>query len=260
MNLDLLVNDFAIRSFRDEGEADYIAARMAYRAALVTPSLWSSQQTVEKYLKCILLLNRIPAKNVRHDLKAAFEAIERSGKITLGLTAVTREFIDYVNAFGRFRYLEVSNFAFGGNIITLDRAARELRRFCTLAQESRKLSLQNGVLPPKYRIEGGFLEKVTDEIANAAREPLLWHNAFFGVRQRRRVRLHKWTKANNSPLYLNPQILDEVQKYVLIPSDVANAYRKHAGQVLENCICRSLLNSQTRAPRMGRVGPDLADP
>jgi len=130
--------------FATKEDADYIAARMAFRAALVTPSLWSSQQTLEKYLKCILLLNRIPAKNVRHDLRAALDAIEASARIALGLTAPTREFIDYLNAFGRFRYLEVSNFAFGGNIVTLDRAAWELRRFCTLSQEFQKLS------PPKW--------------------------------------------------------------------------------------------------------------
>ena len=80
---------------------------MAFRAALVTPSLWSSQQTIEKYLKCILLLNRIPAKNVRHDLTAALEAIEASAKIALDLTVPTRGFIDYLNAFGRFRYVSV---------------------------------------------------------------------------------------------------------------------------------------------------------
>ena len=141
------------------------------------------------------------------------------------MTVVTREFIGYLNAFGRFRYLEISNFAFGGNLITLDRAAWELRRFCTLSEEFRKLALRNGVIPPKYRIPGGFLEEVIDGTANPAKEPLLWHNAFFGIRQRRRVGVHRWMKANNSPLYLNPQILDEVQKYVFIPRDVANAYR-----------------------------------
>src|SRR5258707_665913 len=34
------------------------------RAGLVTQFLWASQQTVEKYLKCILLLNRIRANDV----------------------------------------------------------------------------------------------------------------------------------------------------------------------------------------------------
>src|SRR6266571_4943728 len=68
LELDALVNDFAVRCFRDIADGDYIAARMACRAALVMQFLWASQQAIEKYLKGILLLNRIPAKDVRHDL------------------------------------------------------------------------------------------------------------------------------------------------------------------------------------------------
>jgi hypothetical protein len=227
MTLDLLVNDFAIRSFRDEGDADYIAARMAFRAALVTPSLWASLQTVEKYLKCILLLNRIPAKKVGHNLDAALNAINSSSKLVLNLTAVTREFIQYLNAFGKFRYLEISNAAFGKNLVTLDRTVWELRRYCTLSEDFRKLVLQHGVTPPKFRIPGGFLEKVLDDPENPARKPLLWRNAFVGAKSRRRVRIDRWIKMNNSPLYLNPQIVDEVLKYVHLPKYVADGYREH---------------------------------
>ena len=35
MDHDALVNDFALRSFRDMADGDYIAARMACRAALL---------------------------------------------------------------------------------------------------------------------------------------------------------------------------------------------------------------------------------
>jgi hypothetical protein len=38
----ILVNDFAIRSFRETADKDYIAARMAYRARLIQPFLWSA--------------------------------------------------------------------------------------------------------------------------------------------------------------------------------------------------------------------------
>jgi hypothetical protein len=227
MTVDLLVNDFAIRSFRDEGDADYIAARMAFRAALATPSLWSSLQTVEKYLKCILLLNRIPAKKVGHNLDAALNAINSSGKLVLDLTVVTREFIQHLDTFGKFRYLEISNAAFGENLVTLDRTVWELRRYCTLSGDFRKLALQNGVTPPKFRIPGGFLEKVLDDPANSARQPLLWRNAFVGAKSRRRVRIDKWMKMTNSPLYLNPQIVDEVLKYVHLPKYIAEGYRAH---------------------------------
>lgn len=227
MNLDLLVDDFAVRSFRDEGDADYIAARMACRARLVTPSLWASQQTIEKYLKCILLLNRIPAKHVKHDLAAAVAVIQSSGKLLLDLPSIAREFIEYIGAFGRFRYLEASNVAFGRNLVLLDRTAWELRRYCARSEDLRPLAIRPGETPPKARISGGYLESVIDEPANPARGPLLWRNAFFGARSRRRVRVGKWLTATNAPLYLHPEILDEVLKYVYLPRSVVDGYRSH---------------------------------
>lgn len=44
-------------------------------------------------------------------------------------------------------------------------------------------------------------------------------------------RLKNWFKAHNAPLYLNPQILDEVLKYVCIPKDMEAGYRRHAKTV-----------------------------
>src|SRR5258708_531301 len=161
-----LMNDFAIRSFRDSGDEDYISARMAFRAALVTPSLWASQQAVEKYLKCILLLNRIPGAHVRHRLSGALAAIEKSGTLLLDLTPITRGFIEYLDEFGPFRYLEISNVAFGQDLVRLDRAAWELRRYCTLSDATRRVKLRNGVTAPKIYIPGGYLEGVMDDIKN----------------------------------------------------------------------------------------------
>ena len=227
LSLDALVNDFAIRSFRDIGDGDYIAARMACRAALPTQFLWASQQALEKYLKCILLLNRIPAPKVYHDLGKALRKIRGSGKISLDLTRGTEEFISMLDRFGPYRYLEVSNIAFGADLVTLDRAVWEMRRYCTLVEEPRQKKLCDGFPAPLVRIPGGWLEKVIDDAMNPARGPLLWQNGFFRTRTRKRVRLSKWFQAHNAPLYLNPQILDEVLKYVHIPDRLAEGYRRH---------------------------------
>lgn len=228
MKLDVLVNDFAERSFRDIGDADYIAARMACRAALVTQFLWASQQAIEKYLKCILLLNRIPAKYLRHNLGKALTKINDSSNVTLDLTAVTKEFIRKIGEREEYRYFEISNVAFGADLVGLDRAVWELRRYCTLAKAPRKENLREGFSAPRVRIEGGYLEKVIDNAENPAREPLLWQNAFFGNRVRKNVMLKNWFQINNAPLSVNPQIMDEVLKYVFVPKDVAAAYRTHA--------------------------------
>ena len=122
MTADALLDDFAERSFRDMADGDYIAARMACRAALMTQFLWASQQAIEKYLKCILLLNRIPAKAVRHNLGEAMRKIDDSDKISLDLTRGTEEFISMLDRFGPHRYLEVSNIGFGADLVTLDRS------------------------------------------------------------------------------------------------------------------------------------------
>ena len=227
VKVDALVNDFAIRSFRDVADADYVAARLACRAGLVTQFLWASQQAVEKYLKCILLLHRIPAIHVGHDLERALSKVTSSGKLTLDLTGGTKEFIQKLDQQGQFRYFELSNFAFGAEIISLDRAAWELRRFCTLSEGPRLVRLRDGFPAPRVQIPHGRLEKIIDNAKDPAREPLLWQNGFFGKRARRRVRLNNWFQANNAPLYLSPQILDEVLKYVFLPKNLQAAYRAH---------------------------------
>ncbi|MFN7939093.1 MAG: HEPN domain-containing protein [Bryobacteraceae bacterium] len=222
---DQLLDDFAIRSFSDLADGDYIAARMACRAELMAQFLWSSQQAIEKYLKCILLLRRIPATKPTHDLGSCLSAIRNSQKLSLALTAGTEEFFEYLDRFAMCRYLEIPTAAFGGQLVTLDRAVWELRRFCTLEPGPQGATLRDKFPAPLVRLEGRYLEKVIDSPRDPARRPLLWHNAFFGNRKRRTVLVYPWFKAQNPPLTLNPQILDEVLKYVFMPKDLVNAYR-----------------------------------
>jgi len=104
---DKLINNFAIRSFRDIADGDYISARMASRSQLVVQYIWASQQAIEKYLKCILLLNRIPAAEMKHMLRKSLAKIEASPKLSLGLVKSTEKFIDYLDTYGLNRYLEI---------------------------------------------------------------------------------------------------------------------------------------------------------
>ena len=91
------LNSWAIRSFRDVADGDDIAARMAYRARLPVQFLWASQQTIEKYLKSILFIRRVPAKQVKHDLEPAGTLIDNSG-IPLLLTDLAKTFIRRIDA------------------------------------------------------------------------------------------------------------------------------------------------------------------
>jgi HEPN domain-containing protein len=156
LDQELLLNDFAIRSFRHVGDGDYIAARMASRAQLVAQFLWSSQQALEKYLKCILLLRRIPANSGTHSLTDLLNKIDAPGAFAGALTRGTQSFIARLDQYGRFsRYLEVSNVGFGKELLTLDRAVWEIRRYCELdSTTNAALELRNGQRAPRVRLEG----------------------------------------------------------------------------------------------------------
>lgn len=240
MNLNILVNDFATRSFRDTGDGDYIAARLAYRARLIPQFLWSSLQAIEKYLKCVLVLNRIPAPR-GHDLAEILQVFEKNKKFEMRLTEATREFLLYLDTYGRHRYYETPYYTKGHELISLDRAVWEVRRYARVMDYSINGSdgkeihmLRHEIAanesaekrsPHRFAIIGGRLESIIAKREHPSREPLLWQNAFFGRKPRKTVTLPGRMEAGNSPLSLHPEILDEVRKYVWLPKDVIRAYQ-----------------------------------
>src|SRR5688572_4958760 len=78
-----LLNNFAVRSFRDVADGDYIAARLSFRSQLIPQFLWQSLQAIEKYLKCILVLNRIKAPS-RITFQSFFVRSSSKGSSTFG--------------------------------------------------------------------------------------------------------------------------------------------------------------------------------
>lgn len=237
-----IINDFAVRCFRDTADADYLLARAAFRYQLAPQALWASLHTIEKYLKCILLLHRIEGKTIGHSLSKALETLASSKKVALNVTPASEQFIRHVDQFGECRYLEISVITYGGQVVDLDRVVWELRRFCSpngygfleskgkdLPMQRVKLqdiALREGLIPQKYRLPDGLLEKLIDDGKHPGRETLLWQNGFLGRKSRRTVRHRRGFHAVNSPLFNHPEILDEVNKYVHIPKNVAEAYRE----------------------------------
>lgn len=245
--IDRRMNDFAARSFRDMADRDYIAARMACRAQLMPQFLWAAQQSIEKYLKYFLLVNRIKAKNVRHDIRAA---LKLAGKATIkiDLLPLSQKFIEHVAEYGEYRYLDVSYFVEGHSLVDLDRAVWDLRRHCQILDvfgkplpeaEERMLEAARAQFhasrkrpPYTFRLNGGFLEKVLQDKNHPARGALVWNNGFFGTRKRKFIRARQNFSAENAPLYLFPYMLDQLLQYVLIPGDIEQAYRRHLAEVL----------------------------
>ena len=241
----VLVNDFAIRSFRETADKDYIAARMAYRARLIQPFRWSALHCLEKYVKGILLLNRVDTQNLGHTVLPGIARMKQNSKFALDLSANTCKFIKSLEDDGAAdRYYLVSYDIEPFDIVRFDRAVWEIRRYCqpldydTVDANGKKVNLLASGLDRIHRakethkkgtcITGGVLEKIIDDKDHPAREALIWNNLFFGPSRRKAVKLPPDWEAGNSPFFLHPEIIDEVIKYVMIPKDMAEGVRQFA--------------------------------
>lgn len=244
--LDLLLNDFAVRSFRNMADGDYIAARMAIRAGLMHQFLWSSQQAIEKYLKGILLFNRIPAK-VGHDIEKAM-TLTAQLPFRIERRPQSDKFIKHIAQVGEYRYLDVSTYLHGYALLDLDMAVWDLRRYCQplrmpggnptpgqaamMAATLKAIQESRNKPPQDFRIMGGHLEAVMAKKEHPSREPLLWQNGLFGTRRRKTVRQRHHLQSENAPLWLHPEMLDELCKFVFIPKPLIAAYRDHLARIV----------------------------
>ena len=240
--LDRYLNSFATQSFRDQADRDYVAARLACRYELFPQFLWSSQQAIEKYLKAILLYNRIDATKVRHDIHKALALTNRLS-FNIDLSERSRKFIDLVATYGEFRYLDIPFHIHGHVLVDLDLTVWELRRYCqvlhvfgkTLPAKEQALldkameELGRSSTEPrhKFRLHNGLLEKMLGKHRHPSRGALLWQNGCFSGRKRSSVRVRHHMNAQNPHLTHYPQMLDELLKYVFIPPKIADAYRAH---------------------------------
>ncbi len=240
--LDRSLNSFATQSFRDQADRDYIAARLACRYELFPQFLWASQQAIEKYLKAILLYNRIKATKVGHDINKALLLTEGL-PFKIELSKRSRKFIDHIATYGEFRYLDVPFHVHGHVLVDLDLAIWELRRYCQV------LNVFGKVLPEaeqvllrealdqlarsddepryKFRLHHGLLEGIIGKLTHPSRAALLWQNPCFSSRKRAKTMAKSHFNAQNPHLTHYPQMLEELLKYVYIPKGLAEAYRAH---------------------------------
>lgn len=269
----ILVNDFAIRSFRETADKDYIAARMAYRARLIQPFLWSALHCLEKYVKGILVLNRVKAHK-GHSVLPGVERMKQHGKFELDLSDDTVKFIKKLEDYGaEYRYYEVSYDIHPFDILRFDRAVWELRRYCQpldhdiVDRNGKTVNLLTHELDRVHRakakhekgtcVMGGILEEIIEKKDHPARQALIWNNLFFGPSRRKGVKMRPDWEAGNSPFFLHPEIIDEVVKYVHIPKDIAEGVRQFAKQkAAERAKAERDANkvAKTAANQSGKVG------
>jgi hypothetical protein len=241
----ILLNDFAIRSFRETADKDYITARMAYRARLIQPFRWSALHCLEKYIKGILLLNRVDAKELGHSVLPGIERMKLHGKFELDLSDETAKYLKNLEDSGaEDRYYLDSYDIEPFDIVRFDCAVWEIRRYCQPLDHD-TVGMNDKTAPPladeldrihrakeKHEkgtcITGGILERIIEQKDHPAREALIWNNLFFGPSRRKAVKIRSDWEAGNSPFFLHPEIIDEVIKYVIIKRNRAEGVRQFA--------------------------------
>ncbi|VVO60980.1 hypothetical protein PS880_00800 [Pseudomonas fluorescens] len=241
-----LINDFAIRCFRDTGDGDYIAARLALKAGLATQAIWSGLQAVEKYLKCMLLLRRVSSKGVGHNIAELLRLV--NDRLGYGIVLPDHEqavFNHLAESCGD-RYLVVSLHLFDHELSGLDALVWRLRQYCNvldvehyndkpsqdvLFRNLNKIKKGQGGEPVGGHLAHGVLEKILADQNSRAHEGLVWRNAMFGGRQPFSASSDSFNfVATNSPLYLNPQIARAVSKLVHLPKGALEAFEELAVQ------------------------------
>lgn len=231
-NIRAAKNDFINRSFRDVADKDYIAARLSHRYGLDLQFLWFSQQSLEKYLKAILLYNDKDTKHLGHRIKNAYMDVLSIPDIPFDFPDDIEPFIKYVDAFGTNRYFEYPYYLLGEECLQLDRVVWFIRRYCyhmrqivtTPAGETidlfpleieRVQRTYAMTKPHKFELFGGFLEKVIKDKKSDLRKQLVWKNFYYGSYKKQIIKdyTHRSSSANPTH-YLHPEVFAELDKVV----------------------------------------------
>jgi len=214
MDFQIVLNTYAIDTFRKQADCDYIAARANYRMRLRQQFLWSAQQAVEKYLKAILLFHGLSSHSYQkskangslgkqqfiHDLFALYDEVSKISCLSIQLNQEDWKFLCYLShQGGSNRYLSTTGYNLAESLDQLDSLVWNIRRYCQslpscrtcamsirirqLTIESIQKADQN--LSHLFSITGGELEKILKEHPrDKARQSLIWKNRFFGSKKK----------------------------------------------------------------------------
>jgi hypothetical protein len=228
---DAWANAFIDSSFRDAADEDYIAARAAYRMDLTHAFLWNSLQTVEKYIKAILLYNRLNTSDLSHNVKKALGRLQSIQDIPFQLPSDVQLFVDYINEEGPNRYRGRPAHLRDDALIGLDRTAWHLRRHCFAFgganRDPQKFAADVAALSPDtlgqrvtFKLPNGRLEAILAK-PSEARKHLVWKNFWFGARKRHVIKAFPHRFAWSRPVtFMRPEAYFVLKDLVQFEKDV----------------------------------------
>lgn len=191
-----IIKGFARQCFLDIADADYIAARTLFRNECWDQFLYLAHQSIEKYLKAILLFNNVKYPQGGHNLEKLLNEVKEIK--TIKLERKTEEFIKEIDHVNFIRYLSAPVHGERTYLIKLDETVWELRLFCGLTDERYKIDdeqakdkLLDYSLAGGQIILFGYLEKILqnrNDKFTKQRNNLVWKNFRFGIRRKHQIK------------------------------------------------------------------------
>ncbi len=238
--------DFVDRCFRDIADKDYITARICYRLDLTDQFLWSGLQSIEKYLKAIILYNDGNTQQINHDLSKGLNTVKKIGEIDWDFDDSIRQFLEYMTSTGGDRYFSQPRGTAGDELLKLDNAVWTIRRYCQdFTSLKKNKGLRNNLDFGEYinflqsedcqkrantfRLSPpGYLERVLDDGEfKRQREYLIWKNFYYGANKKHRFNFTRKISGSTPGHYFFPEIYPWVKQRVKLSKEVVQYFEKH---------------------------------
>jgi len=222
-------NIYIYNSFRDIADRDYIAARALHRIKLFNQFSWAALQSLEKYLKTILLIYNEDTREIGHNLINGLNKVESIQDINWDFDKRIRNFLDYLTIFGNDRYFTIPYGNRGDELFTLDYSVWKIRRYCKdfywMKREDLNLYnsytnyIQSNICKKranKFVLDfNGYLEKALKiKRLKKQREHLVYKNFYYGSYKKHRIKTDITIESATPVHYHFPEIYDWVKERV----------------------------------------------
>jgi len=179
--------EFAKTCFLDIADNDYIAVRTLFRNCCYHQSFILMQQAIEKYLKAILLYNKIAAKKEQHKIKELLKKCQQ--KIaSFSLSEDVVRFIQELDGMENSRYLTYSTAGFYEWLPILDKCVWQLRVFAQADTKENKETIERIMSDGLDKYVGtkvifnGSLERIlagSTQESTVVQHNLTWRNHYY---------------------------------------------------------------------------------
>ena len=242
----VVLNSYARECFRDTADTDYISARALYQINCLEQFFWYSQQCVEKYLKAIMLYNKVKNPRGGHDIEKLFgkvcqvTIVDQKLEFPEWMSETILHFKRNGDTAARYRQTPINCGHYDTEMHVLDATVFYLRRYAQTVNmaysfgsdidakkytEAKLRSLRLANVDKKWRsalIVGGRLENIFKGKGvgiDPKRKALIWKNLLFGngKTRHRKATLRRYTLSTVPPVFRHPEDLELLQKYINIP-------------------------------------------